>query len=518
MRIFFFIFTFLITCFHSLWAQLEWSSPITISDAGFNSETPQIAMDKSGNAVCVWRQQDGANYNILASHTTDYGASWSSPQIISQTGVNNRTPQIAIDDLGHATAVWRSGNTVQTASSSDYGASWSSTQTLSAGFALDPEVAINPLGNAIIIWREISGSVRIKVSYSSDFGATWSPGMFISTSASFSPQIVLDSTGNAIAVWQQSGAFSTIVRAYSSNYGVTWSSISTISEATNNSEFPQITLDESGNSVAIWRQQTNDSVQTAYSSDYGVSWSSVQTLSNIGETVQDPRIAMNSSGNVIALWRQLNSFPNYDIQASYSSDYGATWSSPSAVSDTGESAIRPRIAINDTLAIAVFQQSIEASGGIISTDSSDFGATWSSLDTLSDPEYFAIIPDISMDSSGNAIVVWSRSDGSNTRIQIAFERSLPISPTIFGSKKEELFPLRIDLQNIITCDPISDPGTYKLYDNSALNSPIESVSTTNTIVYFVEHLQKKGVSKTYYVTWTNELGEESEPSSVTIKR
>jgi len=517
MRLFFFIFTFFITCFQSLWAQLEWSSPITISDAGFNSETPQIDMDESGNAICVWRQQDGANFNILASHTTDYGESWSSPQIISQTGVNNQTPQIAMDTLGHAVAVWRSGNTVQTVSSSDYGATWSSPQTLSAGFALDPEVVINSLGNAIIVWREISGSVRIKVSYSSDYGTTWSPGVFISSTSSFSPKIVLDSTGNAIAVWQQSGAFSTIVRSYSSNAGVSWSPALTISEATNNSEFPQITLDENGNSVALWRQQTNDTVQTAYSSDYGVSWSSVQTLSNIGETVQDPRIAMNSSGNVIALWRQLNSFPDYDIQATYSSDFGASWSSPSAISDTGESAIRPRIAINDSLAIAVFQQSVGTDTGIVSTDSSDFGVTWSPLDTLSDLEFIAIIPDISMDSSGNAIVVWSRSDGSNTRIQISYELTLPPVPTISGSKKKEIFPLRIDLQNIITCDPISEPGTYKLYDNSALTNPIETLSATNSTVYFVDHLQNSGVSKTYYVTWTNESGEESEPAIVTIE-
>jgi len=518
MRIFFFIIVCSIAYFGSLWAQLEWSAPITISDAGFNAETPQVAMDESGNAICVWRQQDGANFNILAANTTDYGATWSSPQIISQTGINNTVPQIAMDNLGHATAVWRAGNTIQTASSFDTGATWSSPQTLSAGFALDPEIAINPLGNAIIVWREISGSVRIKVSYSSDFGATWSPGVFISTTSSFSPKVVLDSSGNAITVWQQSGAFSTIVRSYSSDFGASWSSVSTISEVTNNSEFPQITLDESGNSVAVWRQQTNDSVQTAYSSDFGVTWSSVQTLSNIGETVQDPRVAMNSSGNVIALWRQLNSFPDFDIQAIYSSDFGASWSSPSAISDTAESAIRPRIAINDMLAIAVFQQSIGADTGIVSTDSSDFGVTWSSLDTLSDLEFIAIIPDISMDSSGNAIVVWSRSDGSNTRIQIAYERTLPTVPTIYGSKKKEIFPLRIDLQNVITCDPISDTGTYKLYDNSSLSNPLETLTTTNTTVYFVDHLQKKGVSKTYYVTWTNESGETSEPSSVTIER
>ncbi|MBN1914544.1 MAG: exo-alpha-sialidase [Parachlamydiales bacterium] len=500
-----------------VYAQLDWSPPINLSDPGYSCDSQQVAMNDLGHAITIWRQKDGSYYNIFVSYTADYGATWSSPQLISQTGKNNLTPQVILNDLGHAIATWSSNNTIHVVSSADYGASWSSIQTLSAGYAIDPEVDLDASGNAILIWREISGSVRIKVSHSADAGVTWSSGMFISSAASYSPKIVLDAFGHAIAVWQQQGTTSyIIVASYSLDYGASWSIASDISEVTVSSEFPQITLDNSGNAVAVWRQQSNNSVQISYSSDYGVNWSAVQTLSIIGNVVQDPQISMNTSGNVVSIWRELLSGTTYGIKAVYSSDYGASWSSPVTISDPTHSAIRPKIGINDSMAIATFQQALGAFQGIFATDSSDFGITWSSLDTLSEMGYYSLMPDMAITRS--SIVVWARSDGTNAIIQASYEHPLPPSPTIYGSTSKEVFPLRIDLQNVIICDPIEDSGTYKLYADSSLTILLQSIFATNTRVYFYDHLQKKGESKTYYVTWTSEGGDVSEPSSVTIVR
>ena len=61
-----------------------WSTPTTISVTGEDSDEQQLAVHPSGNAVAVWIRSDGSNSCIQAA--TFNGSTWATPQNISPAG------------------------------------------------------------------------------------------------------------------------------------------------------------------------------------------------------------------------------------------------------------------------------------------------------------------------------------------------------------------------------------------------------------------------------------------------
>ncbi|MHA2429106.1 MAG: hypothetical protein ACXADB_13885, partial [Candidatus Hermodarchaeia archaeon] len=48
-----------------------WNQPaINLSEAGQDALRPQVAMDETGHAVAVWRRSNGSNYIIQESHSS----------------------------------------------------------------------------------------------------------------------------------------------------------------------------------------------------------------------------------------------------------------------------------------------------------------------------------------------------------------------------------------------------------------------------------------------------------------
>ncbi|MDQ3990775.1 MAG: hypothetical protein M3245_00490, partial [Actinomycetota bacterium] len=75
-------------------------SPLqTLSDAGQDAYEPQVAVDPDGHAVVVWRHLDGTNYRIQARRRSAGGA-LSPVQTLSVAGRNSLSPQVAVDQDG----------------------------------------------------------------------------------------------------------------------------------------------------------------------------------------------------------------------------------------------------------------------------------------------------------------------------------------------------------------------------------------------------------------------------------
>lgn len=87
-----------------------WSAAETIEDDNDrkNSLTPQIAVDDDGNALVVWKQGEDEDMprNILANRFTPNNG-WSTPETIESAPGNAEDPQVAVDGAGNALAVWR---------------------------------------------------------------------------------------------------------------------------------------------------------------------------------------------------------------------------------------------------------------------------------------------------------------------------------------------------------------------------------------------------------------------------
>ena len=146
----------------------------TLIDTGLsinNSGAPQIAVDASGNAIAVWYQSDGTRDNIYANRYTA-GTGWSTAVLIEtdDTGPAD-SPQIAIDGSGNAIAVWEQDgdpspgvNEVRNdiwANRYTAGSGWGTAtliETDNAGTAYSPQIAVDAGGNAIAVWEQFDGA------------------------------------------------------------------------------------------------------------------------------------------------------------------------------------------------------------------------------------------------------------------------------------------------------------------------------------------------------------------------
>jgi hypothetical protein len=77
-----------------------------ISNAGQDATWPQVAVDADGDAVFVWLYWDGANNRVQARFRSKAGV-FSAIQTISPAGLNAHSPQVAIGANGDAVVAWQ---------------------------------------------------------------------------------------------------------------------------------------------------------------------------------------------------------------------------------------------------------------------------------------------------------------------------------------------------------------------------------------------------------------------------
>jgi hypothetical protein len=142
-----------------------WKPVQTLSAAGQDATAPQLAVDRHGNAVVVWQRNDGTNDRIQARTRFANGA-LGPVQNLSAAGENAEQPQVAADRDGNAVIVWRFGG------ASDYriqartramDGTLGPVQTLSeAGQdASFPQVAVRRGGavdKALAVWSRFDGT------------------------------------------------------------------------------------------------------------------------------------------------------------------------------------------------------------------------------------------------------------------------------------------------------------------------------------------------------------------------
>jgi hypothetical protein len=154
-------------------AGIGWGTATLIEtdNAGFAID-PQVAVDASGNAVAVWSQADGMNYNLCSNNYTPL-TGWGTATLIETNNEGWATyPQVAMDASGNAVAVWSQDNAVAVSSQDDAtliistwsniyiaGTGWGTATLIETdmGHTFDPQVAIDASGNAVAVWYHYDG-------------------------------------------------------------------------------------------------------------------------------------------------------------------------------------------------------------------------------------------------------------------------------------------------------------------------------------------------------------------------
>ncbi len=186
---------------------------IESGDAG-TAESPQIAVDASGNGVAVWSYFDGARFNIMATHYNAGTNTWG-PAAVSLTASPGSAngAQIAFDAAGNAIAVWSQEDGTRSslwANRFEPGGGWGTAvlvESDDAGSANDPQIAFDGSGNATVVWHQYDGTRTNIWANRYTAGTGWGTAALRETNNAGDAsraQIAIDGNGNAIAVWDQS--------------------------------------------------------------------------------------------------------------------------------------------------------------------------------------------------------------------------------------------------------------------------------------------------------------------------
>ncbi len=181
----------------------------------------------------------------------------------------------------------------------------------------------------------------------------------------------------------------------------------------------QVVVDSNGYATAVWKQpQFNGAPDSVYSSRYvpGVGWGEVQLV----ETDESgrawyPKVAVDPGGTVVAVWYQFDG-SNYNIWANhYVPGFG--WSMPQAIDNVSGSAYRPQVAVDDSGNAIVVWYQYDGSRFNIYSNRYVSGTGWEGAQLIeTDDTGDASYPQVAMDGNGTAVVVWSQFDGTRNSI------------------------------------------------------------------------------------------------------
>jgi uncharacterized protein YheU (UPF0270 family) len=447
-------------------AQGVWSAPVTLSQPGQDAFGSHVGVDQSGNAVFVWQRRDGTTdcsgsgcFRIQA-RTRSAGGALGPVETLSAPGKHASIPQVAVDPNGNAVFVWqRPDETTGCGGSGCYqikararsaAGVLSATQTLSepGQNAVDAQVAVDQSGNAVFVWQRPDGTsdcglntgcFRIQARARSATGVLSATQTLSDPGRSaFSPQVAVDQDGNAVFAWDRnddttdcppSGIGCHRIQARARSARGKLSSVQTLSDRGRDAFRPQVAVDPNDNAVFAWGRmdETTDCssgpefspgcfrIQARARSAKG-KLSSVETLSDPGQDAFDPQVAVDPNGNAVFVWSRFDG-TNSRIQAIARSATGVL-SATQTLSAAGRDASSPQVAVDQSgNAVFVWERLGEGTGCAgsgcfrIQARVRSAAGVLSSTETLSDSGQDAFTPQVAVDPSGNAVVVWQRLDG-----------------------------------------------------------------------------------------------------------
>ena len=313
----------------------SWSPPHDLSQAGQDAHAPQVALDRTGDALAVWARSNGTDVILQAAFRRANGA-WLPAENVSGPGLDVDRPDVALDAAGNAVAVWQSSadgssSIIQAATRTSAG-SWSTPQSLSSpGFAERPQAGVDSAGEAVAVWSFHSANARVEAAVRRA-GGSWAPAQTLSSPGAdaLQPRVDVNPRGNAIAAWVSFDGRTNVIQTTSRSRGGAWSAVQDISPRSPDLGAPRIALDAAGDVVAVWRglSSARERIQAVRHPARGA-WSAPKLISSGSTDADLPDVALDATGNGAAIWQAGN---------------GVTWKVQTAGLDAAGPVLRPRIA------------------------------------------------------------------------------------------------------------------------------------------------------------------------------
>jgi hypothetical protein len=236
------------------------------------------------------------------------------------------------------------------------------------------------------------------------------------------PQIAIDANGNAIAVWPQPNGDNYTIWSNHYTPSIGWGTPAPLEPdastgASDSSIDPQIKLDANGNAIAVWVRSDNITSHV-WSNRYvaGNGWTMAVPIDDNAVNAGTARIAFDTSGNAIAVWDQSDAAGSFHMWAKRYTAATSAWGSEQMIPD------------NDTVQAFDAQIAIDTAGNALLVWAKSDGllrpmeiwasrytaGDWSIAGRISDPLADVAAPQVALDANGNAIAVWHQIDSNST--------------------------------------------------------------------------------------------------------
>ena len=364
-------------------------------------------------------------------------SAWATPAWVAQpdltaSGDSASVPAVAMNGAGDMVAAWqRSSGTSLFAQATvrPAGASFSAPLTLGpAGLASfgTPQAAIDGAGNAIVVWQRPDGFTLNTIVQAAIRPAGGSFGEPITLSAngtvSVHPRIAMNAAGNAIVAWEHLADQTVVMQATVRPAGGSFAAPVDVSAAGLQGQPPGVAIDDAGDAIVVWRQTTAaGSLAQAASRPAGGLFSPPADLSATGQ-VSGAQVRTNGAGETAVVWTHVDAANNTIVQASTRPPGGA-FSVPVDLSVAGRDAIDPQVALDAAgNALAVWSRS-DGSTRVVQATTRPAGGSFTAPVDVSTAGGEARAPRVALNPGGDAVVAWQRSDATNTIVQATVRRA-----------------------------------------------------------------------------------------------
>lgn len=321
--------------------------------------TPQIGIDDSGHLVVIWQAAADGRQEIWGNVYTP-GSGWASAARIVSSTTSNRDVNLAVSGAGKAIVSWESNYDIYAAYFD--GSSW----TLSGE-------------GGIIDLRDTQGDA---------------------------PVSAIDGTGAAIVAWDQEG------RALARNMASdgTWAAATeALSDGDHGARDVSLSMSRSGRAMTAWNEKADNYPRNIEARGYDADWLNDETVSNLDFAADEVKVVMlaDTSMSALAVYDEDNvkRFKTYN---------GTRWTYPAVDFDTDNSVNWSTLKLasgGNSTAFALWL------GNTGSLETRRFASNaWSATAALNSAGEIGDSPDIVVDASGKAYVVWEQEFQSDHRI------------------------------------------------------------------------------------------------------
>ena len=195
-----------------------------------------------------------------------------------------------------------------------------------------------------------------------------------------------------------------------------------LSVAGQNAFSPKVVFDASDNALVIWNRSdgTNYIVQSAFR-PAGGAFAAPVDLSAAGQNGFSPQLAFDASGNALVVWDRSDG-TNEIVQSAFRPAGGA-FAAPVDLSASGEDAHSSQVAFDASGNALVVWARSNGTNQIVQSAFRPAGGAFGTPVDLSAAGQDATQPQVAVDPSGKAVAVWQRSDAPTRSCRLHSRRT-----------------------------------------------------------------------------------------------